>query len=94
MRYAGVHDDVYAVAASAQKALESGAAAQRLLDWHSIYDGLCAIDPLLRDASFGLFAHLRSSMWMGNTGKGGLQYRQWESLEFTDLMNPTNGCVS
>ena len=79
----------------------------RLLEWQSVYAGLP--DPLLRDAAFNYFNHLRSAMWTsplpttrnngsinrGNATRGGgelsPQFRQWESVEFTDFSNPTNG---
>jgi hypothetical protein len=56
-----------------------------LLAWQNIYSGLP--DPILSDAAFNLFAHVRSSMWFAKDE----EYRQWESLEFTDFLNPTNG---
>ena len=61
-------------------------ATQSIADWHSIYDGLPS--PLLRDAVLNLFNHVRSAVWHRNEDS---QYRQWESYEFADYMNPTNG---
>ena len=75
------------------KSLNVTTIANRLLAWQSVYAGLP--HPLLRDATFNLFSHLRSSMWHSAgqaPGDGGVaQYRQWESLEFVDWSNPTNG---
>jgi hypothetical protein len=59
--------------------------AGNLRDWQAVYAGLP--DPLLSDAAFNLFAHARSSMWFARDE----EYRQWESLEFSDFLNPTNG---
>ena len=79
-RYANTYGTVEAVAAS----LNVTQIVQRLLGWQRVYAGLPA--PILRDGTANLFNHLRSSMW---TAAG--EYRQWESLEFTDWSNPTNG---
>ena len=81
VRYTLNFQDVEAVAASIQ--LKN--VTQNLGDWQSIYAGLPS--PLLRDASFNLFNHIRSAIWHREDN----QYRQWESYEFADYMNPTNG---
>jgi hypothetical protein len=55
-----------------------------LLAWQSVFRGL---PPVLQDNVFSVFSHVRSSMWTRKEA----QYRQWESVEFTDWSNPTNG---
>ena len=75
----------YASASDVPRALNLTVLAGNLRDWQAVYAGLP--DPLLSDAAFNLFAHARSSMWFLRDA----EYRQWESLEFTDFLNPTNG---
>jgi hypothetical protein len=79
-RYTNTFESVHAVAAS----LNITRITARLLGWQRVYAGLPS--PLLRDGTFNLFNHLRSSMWTAAD-----EYRQWESVEFTDWSNPTNG---
>ena len=64
--------------------IDLGSTAQSLLDWQQVFRGLP--HPLLRDATFNLLNHMRSAIWHANG-----QYRQWESFEFADWLNPTNG---
>ena len=72
-------------AADVQAALNLTSLADNLLAWQGVYAGL-PFD-VLGDAAFNLFAHARSSMWFLRDE----EYRQWESLEFSDFLNPTNG---
>jgi hypothetical protein len=51
--------DIYDVAHTVASSLAS--TTSKLVDWQQIYAGLP--DPLLRDATFNLFNHLRSSMY-------------------------------
>jgi hypothetical protein len=81
VRYSLQFDSVYDIAAS----LNLTTLTQNLLAWQGVYSGLP--DEVLSDAAFNLFAHSRSSMWFLRDE----EYRQWESLEFTDFLNPTNG---
>eukprot|EP00040_Diaphanoeca_grandis_P036929 m.238091 g.238091 ORF g.238091 m.238091 type:complete len:1248 (+) comp33718_c0_seq1:60-3803(+) len=80
VRYTNTFSTIDAVAQS----LNLTQIAQNLVEWQRVYAGLP--DPVLEDAAFNLFSHLRSSMWH----KSG-EYRQWESFEFADWSNPTNG---
>jgi hypothetical protein len=82
VRYASYLDS----AASAAASLNLTQIAANILAWQGVFSGLP--DQALSDAAFNLFAHSRSSMWFHERGE---EYRQWESLEFTDYLNPTNG---
>jgi hypothetical protein len=82
VRYASYFDS----AAAAATSLNLTQIAANILSWQDVFSGLP--DPALADAAFNLFAHSRSSMWFHERGE---EYRQWESLEFTDYLNPTNG---
>eukprot|EP01043_Picozoa_sp_COSAG02_P031208 COSAG02_NODE_2026_length_10083_cov_4.210737_4_plen_839_part_00 len=83
VRYSLNFESAESVAASINLELTT----QSLHNWHSIYDGLNVQSPLLRDAALNLFNHVRSASWHRNDGR---QYRQWESYEFADYMNPTS----
>eukprot|EP00936_MAST-01D_sp_MAST-1D-sp1_P001493 g1493.t1 len=102
VRYATTYANVDSVGA----ALNLTQITQNLALWQDVYRGLSTVDPALSDAAFNMFNHVRSAMWTGplptsrNTSgtshaaagtKLAPQYRQWESLEFTDFSNPTNG---
>lgn len=82
VRYTSTYADVHAVAAS----IDLNTTTQQLLDWQRVFIGLP--DPLLRDGVMNLFNHVRSAIWHGGDEQ---QYRQWESFEFSDWSNPTNG---
>jgi hypothetical protein len=82
VRYTLQFDSVESVAAS----IKLRNATRNLRAWHSIFAGLPS--PLLREASRSLFNHVRSAAWHRTEQQ---QYRQWESYEFADYMNPTNG---
>lgn len=73
VRYAVTFDSIQDVIAS----VDVNRTTSRLLSWQKIYSGLP--HPLLQDAAFNLFNHIRSSMWMRDGS-----YRQWESFEFVD----------
>lgn len=78
VRYSHTFGDVHSVVAS----LNLTSTANTLVAWQTVFSGLP--HPLLKDAAANLLSHLRSSMWL----KSG-EYRQWESLEFTDWANPS-----
>ena len=79
-RYATTHASLADVVGS----LNVTTICARLLAWQAVFSGLP--HPLLRDAAANYFSHLRTSVWHASG-----QYRQWESLEFADWGNPTNG---
>lgn len=80
VRYAATYPTLGDVVASLNVTSTAGAQA----DWQRLFRGLP--DPVLRDAAANVFNHVRSAMWPRDAG-----YRQWESLEFVDWSNPTNG---
>ena len=80
VRYTNTFPTIQSVAAS----LNLTTMAENLVEWDQVYSGLP--DLVLQDAAFNLFSHLRSSMWHRSG-----EYRQWESFEFVDWSNPTNG---
>ena len=78
------YSNTYPTVDSVVPALNLTTLAGNLAAWQKVYRGLP--HPVLQDAAFNVFNHLRSGMWHANG-----EYRQWESVEFTDWSNPTNG---
>ena len=71
MRYASTYKTIDDV----PRKLNLSSLAGNLAAWQRVYSGLPS--PVLRDAMFNLFNHMRSASWHANG-----EYRQWESFEF------------
>ena len=80
VRYASV----YPTAIAAAKRLNLTLLSAGLLSWQAAFAGLP--HALLIDGVANMLNHVRSAMWLASG-----EFRQWESLEFIDFGNPTNG---